>query len=174
MRNYNFELSDHIPLTLSRQFLPEVCRVLVLDVFDNGVPAAVVVDQVAIAGSVNNVQAQSHAVLLDNVSDSLDLAGLSDGLLGRKTTLGLDKVRGEDGVDQSRLAETSLACRVNDQHVLLQCSPCLMPKPMRVCRIVMFPRAFPWDTCPAMEASGASSLSIPRHSHWLLPREIMY
>jgi hypothetical protein len=113
MRNCDLELSDHIPLTLSRQFLPEVSRVLVFDVLDDGVPAAVVVDKVAIARSVNNVQAQSHAVLLNNVSDSLDLASLSDGLLGRKTTLGLDKVRGEDGVDQSGLAETSLACRMN-------------------------------------------------------------
>jgi hypothetical protein len=84
--------------------------VLVLDVLDNGIPAAVVVDQIAVAGSVNNVQAQPHAILLNNVGDSLDFAGLPDGLGWRKTTLGLDKVRGEDGVDQSGLAETSLAC----------------------------------------------------------------
>lgn len=83
---------------------------LVLDVFDNGIPAAVVVDQVAVTGSVNNVQAQPHTVLLNDVGDSLDFAGLPDGLGGRKTTLGLDKVRGEDGVDQSRLSETGLTC----------------------------------------------------------------
>lgn len=65
---------------------------LVFDVLDNGVPAAVVVDKVAVAGSVNNVQAEAHAVLLNYVGDSLDLAGLSDGLCGRKATLGFDEV----------------------------------------------------------------------------------
>jgi hypothetical protein len=99
---------DHLPLTLSGQFLPEVGGVLIFDVLDNRVPAAVVVDKITIAGSVNNVQAQSHTVLLNNVSDSLDLAGLSDGFCGRKATLGFDEVRREDGVDQGRLAETSL------------------------------------------------------------------
>jgi hypothetical protein len=84
--------------------------VLVLDVLDNGIPAAVVVDQVAVTGSVDNVQAQPHAVLLNDVGDSLDLAGLPDGLGWRKTALGLDEVRGEDGVDQGRLAEAGLAC----------------------------------------------------------------
>jgi hypothetical protein len=84
--------------------------VLVLDVLDNGVPAAVVVDQVAVTGSVNNVQAQPHAVLLNDVGDCLNLAGLPDGLGWRKAALGLDEVRGEDGVNQSRLAETGLAC----------------------------------------------------------------
>jgi len=83
---------------------------LVLDVLDNGIPAAIVVDQVAVAGSVNNVQAQSHAILLNDVGDSLDLAGLPDGLGGQKTAFGLDEVRCEDSVDQSRLAETGLAC----------------------------------------------------------------
>ena len=82
---------------------------LVLDVLDNGVPAAVVVDKVTVAGCVNNVQAEAHTVLLDNVSDSLDLGGLSDGLCGRKTALRLDEVRGKDGVDQGGLAETGLS-----------------------------------------------------------------
>ena len=60
---------------------------LVLDVLDNGVPAAVVVDEVTVAGCVNNVQAEAHTVLLNNVGDSLDLGGLSDGLCGRKSAL---------------------------------------------------------------------------------------
>ena len=53
---------------------------LVLDVLDNGIPATVVVNEVAVTGSVNNVQAQSHAILLNDVGDSLDLAGLPDRL----------------------------------------------------------------------------------------------
>jgi thiamine biosynthesis lipoprotein ApbE len=61
--------------------------VLVLDVLDDRVPAAVVVDEVTVAWCVDNVQAQSHAVLLNHVGDSLDLGGLSDGFCGRKTAL---------------------------------------------------------------------------------------
>ena len=83
---------------------------LVLDVLHDRVPAAVVVDQVTIAGSVHNVQAQSHAVLLDDVCDWVDVGGLSDRLCGRKAAFGLDEVGGEDGVDERGLAETGLTC----------------------------------------------------------------
>lgn len=99
-----------LPLTLRGQLLPEVGRVLVLDVLDNGVPAAVVVDKITVAGSVDNVQAETHAVLLNYMSDSLDLGGLPDRLGRRKAALGLDEVGGEDGVDQGGLSETGLAC----------------------------------------------------------------
>jgi hypothetical protein len=102
-------IDGDIPLALSREFLPEVGRVLVLDVLDNGIPAAVVVHEVTVARCVDDVQAQAHTVLLNHVGDSLDLASLSDGLRGWKATLWLDEVRGEDGVDQSGLAETGLA-----------------------------------------------------------------
>lgn len=83
---------------------------LVLDVLHNRVPAAVVVDKVAVARCVHDVQAQPNAILLNDVGDWVDVGGLSNGFCGRKATLGLDEVRGEDGVDESRLAETSLAC----------------------------------------------------------------
>lgn len=46
-----------VPLTLSGELLAEVGTVLVLDVLDNGVPAAFVVDQVAVAGGVDDVEA---------------------------------------------------------------------------------------------------------------------
>lgn len=98
-----------VSLTLSRQLFPQVCAVLVLDVLDNGVPAAVVVDKVAIAGSVDNVQAQTDAVLLDDVSDGVDLGGATDWLVGGQATLAVDEMRSEDGVDECRFAETGLA-----------------------------------------------------------------
>lgn len=82
---------------------------LVLDVLDDGVPASVVVDQVAISRSVDNVQAQTNAILLDDMSDGVDLCGGAGLLVGGETTLGVDQVRGEDGVDEGRLAQTSLA-----------------------------------------------------------------
>lgn len=72
----------YLPLALSSQLFPEVGRVLVLDVLDNGVPAAVVVDEVTVTRSVDNVQAQTHAILLNDVGDGLDLGGLSDVLGG--------------------------------------------------------------------------------------------
>jgi hypothetical protein len=56
-----------VALALSRQLFVEVRAVLVLDVLDNRVPAAVVVDEIAVAGRVNNVQPQAYTVLLDDV-----------------------------------------------------------------------------------------------------------
>lgn len=92
------------------ELLTQVGGVLVFDVLDDGVPAAVVVDQVAVAGSVNNVESESDAILLDKVGHRVDLGGGSDDLVGHQATLGLNKVGGEDSVDEGRLSKTSLAC----------------------------------------------------------------
>lgn len=97
-----------VALALGGELLVQVCAVLVLDVFDNWLPAALVVDQVAIARSVDNVEAQAHAIFLDNVRDGGDLGGGADGLLGRDTTFGLEKVRGEESVDESGFAKAGL------------------------------------------------------------------
>lgn len=99
-----------VALTLGSELLAQIGAVLVLDVLDNGVPAALVVDQVTVAGRVDNVEAQTHAVLLDGVGHSLDLGGLADGLVGLHAALAVDEVRGEDSVDQGGLAETGLSC----------------------------------------------------------------
>ena len=99
-----------VALALGGELLAQVGAVLVLDVLDNGVPAALVVDQVTVAGGVDNVEAQTHAVLLDGMGNSLDLGGLADGLVGLHAALAVDEVRGEDGVDQGGLAETGLSC----------------------------------------------------------------
>lgn len=56
-----------VALPLSREFLTQVSRVLILDVFHNGIPATVVVDKVAIAGGVDDVEPQADTVLLDDV-----------------------------------------------------------------------------------------------------------
>lgn len=100
----------YVALTLGSEFLAEVGTVLVLDVLDDWVPAAVVVDKVAITWSVHDVQAQTHAVLLDDVCDGVDLGGATNGLGGCQTTLAVDKMRGEDGVDERGLAEAGLSC----------------------------------------------------------------
>lgn len=42
------------------------------------------------------------------VRNGLDLGSRTDGLVGSQTTLGIDQVRGEDGVNQSRLSKTGL------------------------------------------------------------------
>ena len=98
-----------VAFALGGQLLAQVGAVLILYVLDNGVPAAVVVDQVAVAGGVDNVQAQTNAILLDDVSDGMDLGGLADGFVGFETTFGVDQVRGEDGVDEGAFAESGLA-----------------------------------------------------------------
>lgn len=99
----------NVTLSLSGELLSQVSGVLVLDVLDDGIPAAVVVDQVAVSGGVDDVEAQTNAILLDHVGDGLDLGGGADGLVGHQTTLGVDEVGGEDGIDQGGLAQTSLA-----------------------------------------------------------------
>lgn len=83
---------------------------LVLDVLDDGVPAAVVVDQITVARGVNDVQPETDAVLLDVVGDGVNLGGGSNDFIGNEATLGLDKVGSENRVDEGRFAETSLAC----------------------------------------------------------------
>ena len=40
----------------------------------------------------------------------VDFGGLTDGLVGSEAALAVDEVRGEDCVDKSALAESSLAC----------------------------------------------------------------
>ena len=99
-----------VALSLGSKLLSQVGRVLVLDVLDDGIPAAIVVDEVAISGSIDNGQPQPYTVLLDYMRNGMDLSSRPDDLLGVKSSLGLDKVRGEDGVDQRGLAETGLAC----------------------------------------------------------------
>lgn len=100
------------------ELLAQVGRVLVLDVLHDGIPAAVVVDQVAVARSVDNVQTQTDAILLDEVGHGVDLGSGADDLVRHQTTLGLNKVGGEDGVDKGRLSETSLTCNEASQGML--------------------------------------------------------
>lgn len=81
-----------IAFSLCGELLAEVCGVLVLDVFDDWVPAAVVVHEVAVAGSVYDIEAETNTILLDDVGDWVDLGGLADRFGGREATLGVDKV----------------------------------------------------------------------------------
>lgn len=90
----------NVLLSLRREFLSQVRGVLILDILDDRVPATIVVDEVSVARGVDNVESQANSVLLNDVGNSLDFGGLTNGLLGLHATLGVDKVRGEDGVDQ--------------------------------------------------------------------------
>jgi len=71
-----------VTLALGSELFPEVCAVLVLDVLDNGIPAALVVDQVTVARGVDNVETQPDAILLNDVRHGLDLGSAADGLFG--------------------------------------------------------------------------------------------
>lgn len=82
---------------------------LVLDVLDDWVPAAVVVDQVAVTWCVHNVQSQAHSVLFNNMRYDLNVGGLADWLIWCKAALRAHKMGGEDGVDESGLSKTSLS-----------------------------------------------------------------
>ena len=99
---------------------------LILDILDDWIPAtklvsfclhevswdipSVIVDLVAITWGIDNVQSQSHSVFLDNVGDSLDFGSGANWLIRSHTTLRVDEVRCEDGVDQGRFAQTRLTC----------------------------------------------------------------
>lgn len=50
------------------QLLAEVGRVLVLDVFDDRLPAVVIVDKVTVTGGVDDVELEADAVLDDGWS----------------------------------------------------------------------------------------------------------
>ena len=56
-----------ISLSLSSKLLSEVCRVLVLDVLDDWVPASLVVNLVTVPRGINNVQSQANPIFLDDV-----------------------------------------------------------------------------------------------------------
>jgi len=90
-----------VTFTLGCEFLSEVCRVLILNVLDNWIPASVVVDLVAVTWGIHDVQAQTNSVFLDDVGDGLDFGGRSYGLIGGESSLGVDQVRRKDGVNQS-------------------------------------------------------------------------
>jgi len=98
-----------VALSLSGKLLSQVRRVLVLDILDDGIPAAVVVDEIAITRSIDNVEPQPDTVLLDEVRDPLNLSGGADGLVGLQTALRVNEVRSKDGVDKRRLAQAGLA-----------------------------------------------------------------
>lgn len=101
----------NVALTLGGELLAQVSGVLILDVFDNGIPAAVVVDEVSVARGIDDVESEADTILLDDMRVGLDLSGRSNRLLRLESTLGVNQVRGKNGVDQSRLAQTSLAYR---------------------------------------------------------------
>jgi hypothetical protein len=100
-----------IPFTLGCEFLSKVCGVLVLDIFDNRVPASIVVDLITISWGINNVQPQTNTIFLDNVRHGLNLGRRSHWLIRSKSSFRVDQVGGEDGVDECRLSKTGLTCR---------------------------------------------------------------
>ena len=79
-------------------------------VLDDGLPAALVVDLVPVAGRVDDVELEPDAVLGDDVRLLVDLGRLPDRALVVEPSLRVDEVRREQRVDQGRLAEPALAC----------------------------------------------------------------
>jgi len=100
-----------VALTLSGEFLAKVGAVLVLDVLDDGIPAALVVDEVAVTWRVNNVQSEPDAVFLNDMRDGLDLGCASNRLIRLQTAFAVHEVGCEDGVNEGGFAQTGLTCR---------------------------------------------------------------
>lgn len=57
----------NVSLALGGEFLVQVCAILVFDILDDGVPAAVVVHKIAVSRGVDNVEPETDAILLDDV-----------------------------------------------------------------------------------------------------------
>lgn len=98
-----------IPFTLSSEFLSEVCRVLILNVLDNWVPASVIVDLITITWGIDNVESQTNTILFNNMRNCLNFGGRSYWLVGCKSSFRVDQVWRKDCVNQSRLSKTSLS-----------------------------------------------------------------
>jgi len=62
---------DDILVSHSGELFTEVSRVLVLDVFDNRVPAVFVVDLVAIAWGIYDIETETDSVLGDDCNRSV-------------------------------------------------------------------------------------------------------
>lgn len=101
---------DNVLVSHGRQFFAQVGRMLVFDVFDDWVPASVVVDQVAVAWRIDNVQSEPDVVLLHDVRHGLDLCRLSQRFVGFETAFRVDEVGRKERVDQCRLTQTTLTC----------------------------------------------------------------
>lgn len=98
-----------VAVALSSELLAQVCRVLVLDVFHDRIPAAVVVHEITVTRGVDDVQTKADTVLFNDVGDRVDLGSAANRLGGSKATLGVDQVRSEHGVDEGGFAETGLS-----------------------------------------------------------------
>lgn len=135
-----------VALPLSRELLPQVGGVLILDVLDDGVPAGSTVSWVVREFQCEN-NAYHRSLLtwspypgvstmfslrrtpfssmtrysvrpitlfwfpsVHTMRHGLDLGGGANGLIGGQAALGINEVGGEDGVDESGLAQTCLAC----------------------------------------------------------------
>jgi len=91
-----------------RQLFSEVRAVLVLNIFDDGIPAVVIVDLVAVTRRVNDVQPQPHTIFHDDMGNGMDFRCLPDLLVRSEPAFRIDQVRREERVDQRRLSQTSL------------------------------------------------------------------
>lgn len=89
----------NVTLALCSKLLVEIGTILVLDVFDDGIPAAIVVYEVAVPRGVDDVEAQSDAILFNDIRDGLNLGGAANWLVWSDATFRVEQVRCEDGVD---------------------------------------------------------------------------
>jgi len=102
-----------------RQLFSEVRAVLVLDVFDDRIPAIIIVYLITVSGRVNDVQPQPHTIFHDDMRDGMDFRRLPDLLICSEPAFRIDQVRREERINQRRLPQTSLT---NDNDIELETS----------------------------------------------------
>lgn len=69
------------------------------DMLDDGFPAPIIVDLIAVPRSIDNVQLQTNAILNDDVRLLVDLGRGSSRTLEVESAFGIDEVRGKERVD---------------------------------------------------------------------------
>lgn len=109
----------NVTISHRRQLFSEIRAVLVLDVFDDGVPAIVIIDLVTVSGRVDDVQPQPDTVFHDNMGNGMDFRCLANFVVRSEPPLRVNQVRREKRVDQGRLSQTSLT---NDDDIKLETS----------------------------------------------------
>lgn len=98
-----------ILLSLGSKLLSQVVAMLILDIFDNGIPALFIIDLISVSWSIDDVKLESHAIFLDYIGCDFDFAGSANGFAGASSTTGFCQRSSKQRVNQSGFSKTRLS-----------------------------------------------------------------
>ena len=83
---------------------------LVFDVLNDGVPTTIIVDLITVPRSIDDVESESHTILLDHMTDGFDFGRTPDCIGGVHSSFAIYEVRRKKSVDQCALSKSGLPC----------------------------------------------------------------